>query len=277
MMLPVRCSLLSRAKRHHAAMLVLGIALTVTGCGASRDKVPAGTAEPDKFLYERGTAAVADKKWLTAREFLQTLIDTYPQSTYRADAKLALGDSFLGEGSPAAQVMAINEYREFLSFFPTHPRADYAQFKLGMSHFQQMAKAGRDQTETREALKELEGFFERFPNSALMPEARQKYREARDRLGQSEYLVGLTYYRLKWYPGAISRLQELLKTDPEFTFRDGAYYYLAESLVKVNRQAEALPLLERLVKEFETSEFLEKAQLRVTELKTAAVTPAPKS
>jgi outer membrane protein assembly factor BamD len=276
MMLPV-CSMFSRSRRRHLAMLVLGLALVATGCAASRDKVPPGTAEPDKFLFERGTAALADRKWLTAREFFQTLIDTYPQSAFRADAKLALGDSFLGEGSPAAQVMALNEYREFLSFFPTHARADYAQFKLAMSHFQQMAKAGRDQTETREAIKEFEAFFERFPNSTLAGEARQRYREARDRLGQSEYLVGLTYYRLKWYPGAISRLQQLLKTDPEFTFRDGAYYYLAESLVKVNRQAEALPLLEKLVQEFESSEFLEKAQTRMAELKTVAAIPAPKS
>ncbi|HEY8551821.1 MAG TPA: outer membrane protein assembly factor BamD [Vicinamibacterales bacterium] len=259
------------------AMLLLACAVLASGCAAGRNRIPPGTSEPDKFLFERGTEALNARKWLTAREFFQTLIDTYPQSPYRAEAKLGLGDAYLGEGSLASQVLAINEFREFLSFYPTHPRADYAQYKLAMSHYYEMAKPGRDQTETIEAIKEFEAFFERFPNSSLMPEARKYYREARDRLGQSEFLVGLTYYRLKWYPGAISRLQELLKKDPEFTYRDGAYYYLAESLVKVNRKAEALPLLEKLVNEFEQSEYLEDAQKRLAELKASVGTEAPKT
>jgi outer membrane protein assembly factor BamD len=139
-----------------------------------------------------------------------------------------------------------------------------------------MAKAGRDQTETHEALAEFAVLFEKYPNSPLLPEARKHEREARDRLGRSEYLVGLTYYRLKWHPGVVSRLQALLKSDPEFTERDAVYYYLALSLVELNRQAEALPLLEKIPAEFEKSEFIEKAKKKLAELKTAvAATPPP--
>ncbi len=144
-----------------------------------------------------------------------------------------------------------------------------------MSHFSQMAKAGRDQTETKEALKEFDVLFEKYPNSSLLPEARLRQREARDRLGRSEYLVGLTYYRLKWYPGVVARLQALLKSDPQFTDRDAVYYYLAEALTHLNRQAEAVPLLEKIPQEFEKSDYMEKAKKRLEELKTAAATPPP--
>jgi outer membrane assembly lipoprotein YfiO len=261
----------SRAARRAPIVLLVVLALAAgsAACGASRNKIPAGTNEPDKFLFERGNEALKSKKWLSSREFFQTLIDTYPQSPHRADAKLGLADAYLGDGSLASQVLALNEYREFLSFFPTHARADYAQYKTAMAHYYQMAKAGRDQTETREALKEFQVFFDRYPNSALTAEAKKFHREALDRKGQSEFGIGLTYYRLRWYPGAVSRFEELLKGDPQFTFRDGAYYYLAESLVKLNRQAEALPLLEKLIAEFQQSEFLEDAQKRISEIKTA--------
>lgn len=264
--------------RRALGALLLALAAVSGGCGASRDKIPPGTTQPDKFLFEKGNEALTEKKWMSAREFFTTLIETYPQSTYRADAKLGLGDAYLGDGSLASQVLALNEFREFLSFFPTHARADYAQYKLAMSHYYQMAKPGRDQTETRETIREFEVFFERFPNSSLAGEAREHFREARDRAGQSEYQVGLTYYRIRWYPGAVSRFEELMKKDPEFTYRDGLYFYLAESLVKLNRQAEALPLLEKLVAEFQQSEYLEDAQRRITELKTAmAAASAPKA
>ena len=58
-----------------------------------------------------------------------------------------------------------------------------------------------------------------------------------------------------------------MKSDPGFTYRDGLYYYLAESLVKVRLDAEALPLYDKLLAEFTESEFLEKAKLRQAELK----------
>src|SRR5437868_8841654 len=213
----------------------------------TRSLVPAGTTDPDKFLFDKGTEALNKKKWLTAREFFKQVTETYTQSAFRPDAKLGIGDTYLGEGTAEALVLAINEFREFLSFYPTHRRADYAQLKLGMAHFRQMRHPQRDQTETREAIKEFETFVARYPESSLLPEAKQHLREARDRLSESDYLVGYFYYRQKWYPGAIDRFKAVLKEDAEYTGRDAVYYYLADSLVKMNQAAEALPYLERLI------------------------------
>jgi outer membrane protein assembly factor BamD len=258
-------------------LMLVALTLTVGGCATGKQKVPEGTSQPDKFLFDRGNEALAKKKWISAREYFSTIVETYPQSPYRADAKLGVGDSLIGEGTAASQVQALQEFREFLSFFPTHARADYAQYKLAMAHYSQMAKPERDQTETREAIREFDVFFERYPNSKLVPEARKFYRETRDRSSESEYRVGLFYHRARWYPGAIDRFNNVLKTDPEFTNRDAVYFYLAEALIKVKRPAEALPHLEKLVQEFEVSEFLPGAQKMIAEIKnptTPEVTPA---
>jgi outer membrane protein assembly factor BamD len=248
--------------------LAVALSLALAGaCAGGSSRPPTGSPEPDKFLFERGTEALKDRKWLRAREYFRQLVDTYPQSAYRADSKLGIGDSYLGESTTEAKILAINEFREFLTFFPTHPRADYAQYRLAMGHFQQMLSPQRDQTETKEAIKEFETFIERYPNSPLMSEVRTKAREAKDRLGASDYEVGLFYFRNRWYPGAIDRFKVLLGRDPEYTYRDAVYFHLAEALVRVNQGAEALPYFERLVKEFEKSEYLEAAQRRISELK----------
>jgi len=233
----------------------------------TRGLVPPGTSDPDKFLFDRGTVALNAKKWLTAREFFKQVVETYTQSPFRPDAKLGIGDTYLGEGTSEALVLAINEFREFLTFYPTNPRADYSQYKLGLAHFKQMRAAQRDQTETREAIKEFETFVERYPQSKLLPEAQAKLREARDRLDDSDYQVGFFYFRNRWYPGAIDRLKALLKRDPGYTRRDAAYFYLGESLIKRQLQAEALPYFEKLVEEFEQSTYLDDARKRIAELK----------
>ena len=242
--------------------------VAAASCGGGSQQPPTGTPEPDKFLFEKGTEALNKRKWLVSREYFRSLIDTYPQSRYRADAKLGIGDTFLGESSSESYVLALNEFREFIAFYPTHERVDYAQYKLGMTHFYQMHSADRDQTETREAIRELTLFVERHPNSELIGEGRQKLREARDRLSQYEYNVGYHYYRTKWWPGAVDRFKTLLERDPEFTRRDSVYFYLGECYMKVNRPAEALPYFDRLIKEFEQSEHLPEAQKRVELIKT---------
>jgi outer membrane protein assembly factor BamD len=245
------------------------VVVVLAGACASRESgVPAGAGQPDKFLFDRGTEGLKDEKWITSREFFRQLIDSYPQSPYRADAKLGLGDSYVGEGTTEAYVLAISEFREFLTFFPTHPRADYAQYRIALVHFNHMRAPERDQSETKDAIEQFELFVQRYPNSPLMPEAQAKFREARDRLSESEYRVGLFYYRSRWYPGAIDRFKAILKSDPQYTGRDAVYFYLAESLYRNNLKPEALPYYERLVKEFDQSVYLEESRKRIAELKT---------
>ena len=258
----------TRARLAAALSLLFVVLAGVSACGSGSKKPPVGSLEPDKFLWERGSEELNKKRWLTAREYFRELMDSYPQSPYRADAKLGLADTYLGEGSAESQVLAINEYREFLSYYPTHRRADYAQFKLGMSYYYQMHSPDRDQTETDEAITELTHFVEQYPNSALIDEGRKRLREARDRRSDANFRVGLFYMRTgRFPPAAIDRFQTILKNDPEYTRRDSVYFYLAEALIRMKRDAEALPYLDRLIAEFEYSEHLEEAKKLAETLK----------
>ena len=271
-----------------SGLLIAVLVLTIAGCAQKTTSLPPGTVDADKFLFDRGTESAKERKWLDAREYFRNLVDNYPQSPYRPDAKLALGDTYLNEDTTESLLLGANEYREFLTFYPTHPRADYAQLQLARTFTEQMLAPERDQTATKDAIREIEIFLQRFPNSALMPEARKLEREARDRLSEAGYRVGFFYYRARYYSGAIDRFKEVLKTDPAYTNRDAVYFHLAESLyrqsVALEKQqvtnaaeykAEALPYYERLVKEFEKSEYLDEAQKRIAELKGSGGPPGP--
>lgn len=271
MTIPVRHAL-------RRACLVAALASSVACAGNARLTVPPGTRQPDQFLFDKGADALARHKWLTAREYYKQVTETYTQSPLRPDAKLAIGDSYLGEGSTESLILGIAEFEEFLSFYPTHPKADYAQFQLALCHFKQMRSPQRDQTETRDTIREFERFLARYPSSALRPDAMRHLREAKDRLGDSEMAVGIFYWRIHWYVGAIDRLSTLVKTDPEFTLRDSAYFYLGESLMAAGRPAEALVVYEKLLSEFTQSTFLPQTQKRVAEVKaTMAAKGAPAS
>jgi outer membrane protein assembly factor BamD len=266
MRMPVNRSLFPRA------LAAAGIVLTLAagaGCGKKEPKLPVGTGDAEKFLMDRGNEALAKKRWLKAREYYRRIVDDYPQSRYRPDAKLGLGDTYIGESSVESLILAANEFKEFLTYYPTNERAYYAQYKLALAHFDQMLASQRDQTQTKEAVKEFENFVERYPDSPLIADGRKKLRESRDRMSAADYQVGYFYYRARWYPGAIARFRTIMANDPEYTSRDAVYFYLAECLVKMRLNAEALPLLDRLSKEFEKSEYLQKAKRLQAEIESA--------
>jgi outer membrane protein assembly factor BamD len=248
-----------------SVLLVLG-AIALGGC-SSNPPITAGPGQADRVLLERGNAALKEEQWIRAREFYSELLNNYPQSPLRAEAKLGLGDAYLGEDTAASLVYAQNEYREFLSFYPTNSRADYAQMQLGMVHYNQMLNPQRDQTETKEAIREFQTFMDRYPNSPLAPQVRQRLREAKDRLSDWDMQVGNFYLKIRLYGSAEQRYRFVLEHDPEYSRRDSLYFYLAEALEKSEKKAEALPYYERLVEEFEQSEFLEEAKRRIGLLK----------
>lgn len=265
---------IARVRRLIPASAAILLALLLGACasgGADRFELPPGTEmQPDAFLFTRGTEALEARRWLTAREYFRRLVDTYPTSQHRQNAKLGIGDSYLGERRIESDILAAGEFREFLRFYPLAERADYAQYRLALSQVRQMLSPQRDQTATRDALRELQTFTSNYPNSQYLKEVIALERDARDRLSESEFIVGRHYYRARWYPGAIARLENLLKTDPQYTHRDGAYFYLAEAYAKQQRISDALTYYRKILEEFAVSSYMEDARKRVEALGAAA-------
>jgi len=258
--------------------LAIALVVSVGGCSKLHRKPkepPQGAADADKFLYTRGTELLAKKNWLTAREYFKRIVDSYPQSIFRQDAKLGIGDSYLGENHTDTLILAVNEYREFLQFFPLNPRAAYAQYKLTLAQSKQMLNAERDQTATLETLAQVQHFKDTYPDSEYMPEVDKIYRQARERLSESEFRVGLLYYRIHGLIGALGRFQSLLVDDPNYSKRDQTYYYLAITCAKMNLTPQAMLYYEKLIAEYPKSKFTKRAQKKLALLKKAEEKKGP--
>ena len=240
---------------------------TLYGCGERVVEIDTGQIEADNLLFERGTAALEEGDWRVARQYFVQIRDNYPQSQYRASARIGIGETYEQEGGFEASLRALEEFQDFLSLYPTHPRAPYAQYMVGFVHFQQMRRAERDQTETRSAISAFEDFISQYPpDHELMPQVRDRLRDARDRLSEHDFTIGRFYHRIETYAGAISRFRQILNNDPAYTRRDEVYFYLAEALTDIQQTAEAIPYYARILEEFEASDYGEDARIRLAEL-----------
>ena len=258
-----------------AGVPLLTASLLIAGCGGGQPEITLATVDADRLLFQRGTEALEDGDWIRAREYFAQIRDNYPQSPLRAEARLRIADTFEGEGTAAAYVMALEAYGDFIALFPLDERADYAQYKLAMVYFQQMRRPERDQSETRSAVSQFRLFEERHPTSRLLGEVRARLREAEDRLSESNFVVGHYYYRNKWYPGAIDRFEAILSEDPGYTGRDKLYFHLAHSYQESGQHDEAHAMFGRLLEEFPETEFVEDVTRYMTELELIVATAPP--
>jgi outer membrane protein assembly factor BamD len=208
-------------------LLTLGVACT--NKKVSNPLANVGSKQPDKVLFDRSMDAMKHNRFDVARITLQTLINTYPDSEYIARAKLAVADSWYAEGGTAALAQAEAEYKDFETFFPNMQEAAEAQLKIANIHYQEMEKPDRDYTHAMRAEDEYRQLILQYPDSKLIPEAKQRLLEVQEVIADREYRVGQFYYLRQSYPAAIARLRSLIDKYPLYSKADEALYLLGQS------------------------------------------------
>jgi outer membrane protein assembly factor BamD len=209
--------------------LFLALAIGCTNKKSSNPLANVGSKQPDKVLFDRAMDAMKHNRFDVARMTLQTLINTYPDSEYIARAKLGVADSWYAEGGTAALQQAEIEYKDFRTFFPNMPEAAEAQLKVANIHYEQMEKPDRDFTHAVRAEEEYRALIQDYPDSKLVPRAKQRLREVQEVLAEREYQIGRFYYLRMAYPAAIARLKTLVDRYPLYSGADEALYMLGQS------------------------------------------------
>jgi outer membrane protein assembly factor BamD len=214
--------------------------------------------QPDKELFDKSMIAMKKGRFDVARLDLQTLLNTYPDSEYKMRAKLAVGDSWFKEGGSAALTQAEAEYKDFETFFPNAPEAAEAQMKVGDIYYSEMEKPDRDYTNALNAEKEYREMLNMFPDSTLIPRAKQKLRDVQEVLAERETQIGLYYSSKENYPAAIARLQTVVDTYPLYSKSDLALLTIGDAYAGEAHivQLSGLP---SAVKERMRSAYLDKA------------------
>ena len=230
-------------KRH---LLIAGIAFSLAGSmcatayGQKKPKItkvksaPVKKAdtteatEPDKVLYDKAMVAIKHSRYTEGRLDFQTLINTYPDSEYLAKAKLGVADSFYREGGTTSLTQAIEEYKNFIVFFPFLDEAAYAQMQVGMAHYKLMEKADRDNSHAEAAEDEFRTFLLKYPQSPFVPQAEQSMRNVQEILAGGEFGIARFYYLKKDYRASAARLVEITGRYPLFSESDDALWMLAD-------------------------------------------------
>ena len=218
--------------------------------------------------YAQGEALVSRKKYEVGRQYLRFVAENYANDPIGKQAALRLADSFFEEKSPLALVEAQGRFKDFRSRYPSHPRSDYALFRLAQVSDRQAEKPDRDQANTRLAAQSYRELIQGYPTSPYANEARARYRAMLDLLAEHEFLVGQYYYRRGAWESARGRFEGLFAAFPEYSRMDKALFWAGLTERRLGRTEDARVLFDRLRKDHPESELLRK-------LPKVAPPPAP--
>jgi len=200
--------------------------------------------QPDKQLYDKAMVALKKGRFDVARLDLQTMLNTYPNSEYQMRAKLAVGDAWFKEGGTAALTQAEAEYEDFITFFPQAAEAAEAKMKVADIYFMQMEKPDRDYVNAQKAEQKYREMIDQFPDSSLVPRAKQRLREVQEVLAEREFLIGQYYTtRMNW-AGSIARLQTVADSYPLYSKSDELWITIGDDYAgeaRIAQQAKGLP------------------------------------
>ncbi len=210
---------------------------------------------PDKQLYDKALLATKSGHFDVARLDLQTLLNTYQDSQYQMRAKLAIADSWYREGGTAALTQAEQEYADFRVFFPNTPEAAEAQMRIGDIYFRQMDKPDRDYSKAVHAEEEYRRMLTDYPDSTLVPQAKQRLREVQEMLASREADIAAFYATHLNWSATIARYQTVIDTYPEYSHVDDVLIGLGDAYEAQARMVRAQQMAEgpkaRLEKDFD--------------------------
>jgi outer membrane protein assembly factor BamD len=204
------------------------------------------TAQPDKLLFDRAMLALNKGHFDVSRLLLQDMLATYPDSEYQMRAKLAFADSWYREGGTAALTQAETEYKDFIVFFPNAPEAAEAQMRIGDIYFKQMDKPDRDYAKAIHAQEEYRNMLTQYPDSKLIPEAKQKLREVQEVLATRETGIADFYAGHDNYAASIARYQTVVDTYPLYSKIDSALIGLGDAYAAQARFVRSNPAMKNL-------------------------------
>lgn len=245
------------------------LALVVSGCRSAQQRKQRPSFDPEilklskEEVFNRAEEFYNRKRYARARQYYGYVYENFPNDPLGRRSLLRVADTYFQQGDSISLVEAQYKYRDFINRYPGSEFADYAMLQIANVSFKQMERPDRDQAKTHEAIQKYREMLAAYPNSRLRPEAEKKLGEALDRLAKHEHLVAQFYLKRSNWDAAIRRLNIIVDTYPDYSGRAETFFDLARALEGAGRTGEARLYYERVVAEFPTSEFADRAKSKL--------------
>ena len=180
----------------------------------------------------------------------------YPQSIWAPRAVLMSAYGYFSQGYYAD---AINDIERFLIKYKNHPQTDYAYYLLALCHYDQIIDEKKDLNEIILSKKYFEIIIKNYPNTEYARDSEFKLKLILEIMASKEMYLGRYYVqREKWIP-AIKRFKNVVKDYDTTIYIEEALHRLVELHYRIGLVEEASNYANLLGYNYQSSKWYEQS------------------
>jgi outer membrane protein assembly factor BamD len=176
--------------------------------------------------YNAAISYYDKKEYTKALALLEELVSIYRGTNkaekimyYYAYSTYAVGDYLL----------AGYHFNNFVRTFPASDKVEECAFMYAYCYYLESPRYTLDQTDTKNAIKELQFFLNKYPESSRREECNKLIAALREKLEKKYYEIAKQYYFLDDYKAALVSFENLLKDYPDTKYREEVMFAIVKS------------------------------------------------
>lgn len=247
------------------ALLLAPALAGVTGCATGADPQPKTYAGAAEKRYKDADEDLKDGNYLEAIRQFNSVRNKFPYSKYAPLSELRIGDAYFNQEKYAS---AVEQYRNFIQLHPKHPKVPFAHWRVALAFHKLMPEDWwllppayeRDLARTEDAVREMQLFIKRYPDSEYTERARKLLAQERRRLADHELYVAKFYLDRENPRAAAMRLRYLLENYAGLGVDPEALFLLARAYLELGDVEKAKTALGDLIQYHPNTEYAREAR-----------------
>jgi len=126
-------------------------------------------------------------------------------------------------------ILAGYHFNNFVKTFPAAEKTEECAFMYAYCYYLESPGYSLDQTDSRSAIKELQFFINKYPESQRISQCNELIGKLRIKLEQKYFKISQQYYFLDDYKAAVVSFENVLKEFPDTQYREEIMFMIIKS------------------------------------------------
>ena len=205
-------------------VVVLFMSVMLFSCNKTYEK--AMKSKEPEFILNAANELYGQEKWPYAIELYQKVASAYAGT---AQAEEIAYKSAYANFYDKNYVLSARQFKNFYLQNGRSEKAEEALFMSAFSYYKGSPKYNLDQTNTYDAITEMQGFIDAYPTSSRVKEANGFINELHGKLEKKAFEIAKSYYKTLKYKASAVSFANFLDDYPDSDLREEAYMYLLRS------------------------------------------------
>ncbi|MXV38935.1 outer membrane protein assembly factor BamD [Flavobacteriaceae bacterium Ap0902] len=246
--------------------VIIGIFLTLFLVSCNRTYEKGMKSKDPAFILNSADNLYEQEKWAYAIELYRKAAPSYAGK--EESERIALNSAYANFYDKNYE-LAAKQFKNFYLSFNNSPVAEEALYMSAFSYYQGSPDYNLDQSNTYEALRELQNFIDTYPESERVETVNGYIDELQKKLERKAFEIAKSYYNTLKYKAATVSFANFMDDFPDSYLREEAFIYLLRSRAelgiqsvydkKENRLKDAATTYRLFVKTFPESSYLDEA------------------